>query len=61
MFQGGFRGVSRAFQVCFKKFQGYFKIVLMVFHGSFKGVCEQVSSGFIRVLRKRYGSFQGIF
>ena len=48
--------MSKAFQVCFKKFQGYFKIVLMVFHESFKGVCEQVSSGFIRVLRKLHGS-----
>ena len=59
MFQGSFRPVSRTFQGCFKKFQGCFKSISAVIHGSFKGVCKQVSSGFNRVLRKLQCSFQG--
>ena len=45
--------ISRGFPKVSRVFQDF----LLVFYGSFKEVCKQVSSCFIRVLRKLYGSF----
>ena len=61
MFQRSFRRKSRTSQGCFKKFQGCFKSILWVIHGSFKVVCKQVLSGFNRVSRMLEFSFQGFY